>query len=270
VVLVPGSPPLDQDATAGASKLFKDIAWGLASRGIAVLRYTKRSHQFGAGLGGGNGSSFTLRDELIDDARAAIALLAARSDVDHQQTYLLGHSLGGLAVPQIAADDTRIAGVVVMGTPSGDLLNALLSRLAGGQMGEAGYKMVPVFKQVQKGDLPPGEILDFFGNKSPVGYWLDMRKYQPGATAAKLKCRVLVLVGGHDAEVPPDDFEGWQSVLAGRTNANVKFYPALFHLFMPSTAAEKGKDSPDDWARPGHVAPEVVDGIASWILSKSG
>jgi hypothetical protein len=79
----------------------------------------------------------------------------------------------------------------------------------------------------------------------------------------------LVLVGGHDPEVPPDDFEGWQSVLAGRANANVKFYPTLFHLFMPSTAAEKGKDSPDDWARPGHVAPEVVDDIASWILSKS-
>ena len=67
VVLVPGSPPLDQDATVGPNKIFKDLAWGLGSRGIAVLRYTKRTHQFGAGLGGGPLSSFSVREELNDD-----------------------------------------------------------------------------------------------------------------------------------------------------------------------------------------------------------
>lgn len=84
---------------------------------------------------------------------------------------------------------------------------------------------------------------------------------------AKLQARVMVLVGGHDAEVPPDDFDAWKSVLAGHANAAVKFYPGLFHLFMPSTATQQGKDPQEDRSRPGHLVPEVVYAVSSWILS---
>src|SRR5439155_1698817 len=42
VVLLHGSGPQDRDETIGASKVFKDLAEGLASRGIEVLRYDKR------------------------------------------------------------------------------------------------------------------------------------------------------------------------------------------------------------------------------------
>ncbi|HXJ95195.1 MAG TPA: DUF3887 domain-containing protein [Terriglobia bacterium] len=38
VVLVQGSGPHDQDETVGPNKPFKDLAWGLATKGIAVLR----------------------------------------------------------------------------------------------------------------------------------------------------------------------------------------------------------------------------------------
>ena len=43
VVLVHGSGPNDRDETIGPNKPFKDIAQGLASQGIAVLRYDKRT-----------------------------------------------------------------------------------------------------------------------------------------------------------------------------------------------------------------------------------
>ena len=43
VVLVHGSGPNDRDETIGPNKTFKDIAWGLATNGIAVLRYDKRT-----------------------------------------------------------------------------------------------------------------------------------------------------------------------------------------------------------------------------------
>jgi len=45
VVLVPGSGPNDRDETLGANKPFRDLAWGLASRGIVVLRYEKRTRE---------------------------------------------------------------------------------------------------------------------------------------------------------------------------------------------------------------------------------
>jgi dienelactone hydrolase len=272
VVLVPGSPPMDQDSTMGPNKIFKDLAWGLGSHGIAVLRYTKRTHQFGAGLGGGQISSFTVREELNEDARAALSLLANRSEVNHLQTFLLGHSMGGLVAPQIAADDPQIAGIVAMGAPSGDLLTVLLERVEksagpGGEMGKQASAMIPAIKKLRDGDFAPGEIVDLFGQRTPVSYWAELRNYRAGAAAAKLKIPVMIMVAGHDAEVPPDDFESWKSALIEHRNATVKFYPGLFHLFMPSTATQKGADTPADWGRAGHIAPEVVNDISSWILS---
>ncbi|NTW08816.1 MAG: DUF3887 domain-containing protein, partial [Anaerolineaceae bacterium] len=44
VVLVHGSGPNDRDETIGPNRPFRDIAWGLASHGIAVLRYDKRTN----------------------------------------------------------------------------------------------------------------------------------------------------------------------------------------------------------------------------------
>jgi uncharacterized protein len=272
VVLIPGSPPLDQDATIGPNKIFKDLAWGLASRGIAVLRYTKRTHAFGAGLGGGPLSSFTLSEELSDDARAAVSVIASRSDIDHRQIYLLGHSMGGVAVPPIAADDPRIAGIVVMGTPAGDLLTVLLKRsedgaAQGGEQGKQVSRMIPVLKKLRDGGYAPGEIVDLFGQISPAQYWTGVRKSEAGLVVAKLKVPVLVLVAGRDAEALPDAIESWKEALAGHKNATLKFYPDLFHLFLRSTGTQKA-DTPEDWSRPGHVTPEVVNDIASWVLSK--
>src|SRR5437762_6888598 len=80
VVLVHGSGPEDQDETIGPNKPFKDLAWGLASRGIAVLRYTKRTAQYGAKMR--LDSTFTVEEETLADARAALALAAAQPEVD--------------------------------------------------------------------------------------------------------------------------------------------------------------------------------------------
>ena len=43
VILVHGSGPNDRDETLGPNTPFRDLAHGLASRGIAVLRYDKRT-----------------------------------------------------------------------------------------------------------------------------------------------------------------------------------------------------------------------------------
>lgn len=274
VALVPGSPPLDQDETVGPNKIFKDVAWGLASHGIAVLRYTKRTHQFGAGLGGGQVSSFSLQEELLDDAHAAVALLSTRSDVDHHHTYLLGHSLGGIAVTKIAADNPQIAGIVTMGTPGGNLLTVLIRRVKDGEVqgampAQQASAMVAVFEKLRDGGYTAGETVNVFGQRTAVSYWNDLRNFQTGSAVAKLKIPALILVGGHDSEVPPDDFEEWKHAFTGNQNDTVKFHPTLFHLFMPSASTKKGQDLPDDWNRPAHVGPEVIDEIASWIWSHS-
>jgi hypothetical protein len=43
LILVHGSGPNDRDETIGPNKPFRDIAWSLAEKGIATLRYDKRT-----------------------------------------------------------------------------------------------------------------------------------------------------------------------------------------------------------------------------------
>jgi uncharacterized protein len=261
VVLVPGSPPLDQDATVGPNKIFKDLAFGLASRGVAVLRYTKRTHQAGAGFGSKT-ASFTLEEELNDDAVAAVSVLASRDEIAHRRIYVVGHSMGGIAAIQIAANDSDIAGIAVMGTPSQDLLTVLLGRVEA--MGPDGRSDKETLTKLSNGELGK-DVVSLLGQTWPAGYWVDLDKFAPGASAAKLKMPILVMVAGHDGEVPPDDLDSWKKALAGHANATIRFYASLFHLFMPSSATGKG-DVPEDWGRPGHVSPEVVNDIASWVI----
>jgi hypothetical protein len=59
------------------------------------------------------------------------------------------------------------------------------------------------------------------------------------------------------------DFNGWRDALAGHSNATLKTYPGLYHLFMPS----RGTPSPRDYAQPGHVDQQVISDIADWIES---
>ena len=113
VVLVHGSGPNDQDETIGPNKPFKDLAWGLASQGIVVLRYEKRTKQYPEKVNMML-QNFTVHDETIDDAIAAIDGLMTIPAVNQSHIYLLGHSLGGMLAPQIASQDHRIAGLIIL------------------------------------------------------------------------------------------------------------------------------------------------------------
>ena len=73
VILVHGSGPNDRDETLGTNKPFRDLAHGLASQKVAVLRYEKRTKQHADKLKGSALSTFTIKEEAIDDALAAVS-----------------------------------------------------------------------------------------------------------------------------------------------------------------------------------------------------
>jgi hypothetical protein len=54
---------LDRDETIGPNKPLKDLAWGLAARGIVVARSDKMTFARGAEVG--QIASFTLADEYV-------------------------------------------------------------------------------------------------------------------------------------------------------------------------------------------------------------
>ena len=71
LVLVHGSGPNDRDETILANKPFRDLAWGLASKGIAVLRYEKRTKEYATKLRAAGIRDLTVKEETIDDALSA-------------------------------------------------------------------------------------------------------------------------------------------------------------------------------------------------------
>ena len=273
VVLVSGSGPEDEDETIGPNKPFKDLAWGLASRGISVLRCAKRTKQYGA-ASITDPKTFTVKDEYIDDARAAVALLAARNDIDAKHIFIAGHSEGGYLAPRIATGDSQIAGIVVLEGNTRPIQELTLEQLhylanLGGPNATQIEKMIPEVeeqvKTIDSPDLTTKTNVRLLSATIPASYFLDLRGYDPAAVAAKLKIPIFIVQGGRDYQVTTVDFVRWKRNLAGHENAKLKLYPALNHLLIAGT----GASSPAEYAEPGHVSGEVIDDLAAWIKAQT-
>jgi hypothetical protein len=262
VVLVAGSGPVDRDERIGPNRIFKDLAEGLASRGIVVLRYDKRARQYQTKLA--DLQDMTVLDETIDDALAAVALLRAQPEVDGKRVFVLGHSLAGNLAPRIAEADGKLAGIVILGgnvTPLEDAIveqsQYLGSSASDLQLRKAEAAKVKKLDESDE-DGPPVTVGPI---TAPVSYWLDLKEYDPVAAAKKLTIPILILQGERDYQVTMKDFGLWKSGLSARRNVTLKSYPSLNHLFI----AGEGKSLPEEYAKPGHVAPEAVDDIARFI-----
>jgi hypothetical protein len=274
VVLVQGSGPNDQDESIGPNKPFKDLAQGLASQNIAVLRYVKRTKQYGADFR--SDVQYTVKDEVTDDAIAAVELLMKMPEVNKKQVYILGHSLGGMLAPRIASEDPQVAGIVIMAGNARPLEKLVveqvkyISSLTPTQTPENKKqieKAEAIAEQVESPALKPGDSVDFFGVGIAGSYFLDLRSYDPAKIAAGLKVPILVLQGGRDYQVTSEDFEIWKKALANDPRATFKFYPSYTHLFMPGAGA--GPASPEDYSVAGNVSEDVINDIVHWIKSNA-
>jgi dienelactone hydrolase len=257
-VLVHGSGPNDRDETVGGVKVFKDLAEGLASRGIAVLRYEKRTKQYGARVA--SIKNFTVAEETVDDAVKAAALLRTLPEIDGKKIFVIGHSLGGYVLPRIAEQDGKLAGIVILAgnvRPMEDLLVEQIQYLGitGTQLENAKAIQAKV-KKLESGD----EDVPAFGGV-PASYWLDLKGYDPAAAAKQLGIPILILQGERDYQVTMADFNMWKSAVGSQKGVVLKSYPALNHLFV----AGEGKSLPAEYNKPGHVAAQVVEDIAAFI-----
>ena len=273
VVLVHGSGPNDRDETVGLNKPFRDLAWGLASQGVAVLRYEKRTRVYAAQMAAGV-ATLTVKEEVIDDAVAAVAMLRRRTDIDPQRLFVLGHSLGGMLAPRIAQADPAVAGLIIMAGPTRSLQALIVEQTSyllslpghGAQTDQDKVVMEETRKAAAAIDaLTPdnaaANVTSLFG--APASYWLDLNQYHPAELAATLPQRMLIMQGGRDYQVTQVDLQGWKDALAKRPDVQFALFDDLNHVF----ATGSGKSTPDEYAQPGHVAAGVITRMAAWIQS---
>ena len=113
VVLVSGSGPTDRDEFVAGIPIFAQLANAFADAGYLVVRYDER----GAGQSGGRQESATI-DEFAVDARAVVAYLLKRRDVDPKKISLVGYGEGGWIALLVASREQKIAAVGLIATPS--------------------------------------------------------------------------------------------------------------------------------------------------------
>lgn len=270
MVLVAGSGPNDLDETVGASKPFRDIAEGLARAGIATLRYDKRTYDYAADSAGD--PDFSIDDEVTDDALSALRLLAKQEHVDPHRVFVLGHSQGAMLAPRIATRDAGLAGVVMLAAPARSLLDVLVqqTREQGRRQGEPQDEVDKHVQAIEnekallaKAD-PAHPPRGSFGG-APQAWWLSLHRYDQVAVAKSLSLPMLILQGGSDFQVSPEnDFDAWKTALAGKSNVTLRRYPGLGHLFTPADKTQ----TPADYERPAHVDPRVIRDIAAWIKAQ--
>ena len=268
VILVHGSGPQDRDESIGPNKPFRDLAWGLSSKAIVVLRYEKRTRQYAARFAK-NVDNFTVQEEAIADALEAVSLLQKNGAVRADRIFVLGHSLGGMLIPRIGQHESAVAGFIIMAANARPLEDLILEQtlfqasLASDLTTEAKRAVVEVKKRVAAiKDLTNkgASSTMFFG--APKGYWLDLQGYRPVEAAKAIERPMLIMQGAKDCQVSCEkDFKEWRRALSEKKDVAFKLYPTLNHLFMEVD----GRSTGAEYQQPGNVAAAVVNDIADWI-----
>lgn len=269
VILVHGSGASDRDETVGANKPFRDLAYGLAERGIAVIRYDKRTKVYGVDSAPA-GKEITFDEESVDDALSAIKLARSIPTINPERIYILGHSLGGTLAPRIAQRSDKVpAGIILLAGAARPLEDLFISQVK--FLASALPSTKDIEKEIAELQKQVDNVkrlgTDTFDITTPLpmnlsqAYWMLANQYKPLEVVRKLTLPILVLQGERDYQVTMQDFELWKSALAKHPNAIFKSYPRLNHLFQEG----EGKSTPLEYSRPSSIPSYVTDDIAAFI-----
>ncbi|MHB9286312.1 alpha/beta hydrolase family protein [Halobacteriales archaeon Cl-PHB] len=269
VLLVHGAGLHDRDGTAGSSKILKDLAWGLATEGIASLRYEKRLADHDV-----DDENFTVDRVVAADAVAALDSLLGADDVDRDAVFVAGHSQGGMCAPRIADRHGEVSGVVILDGPADPTLDPEDADFLRYELDPEGdlteeqdaqlESQVETVRRIAEGDFTDDETI-----MGKPGTWhRSTKQLDPAGTASDLDSPVFVLrTGRADEETQPEladyfrqGFEEWQAVdlLDG---SRVEFYDGLDHYFQagPTPAVMQSLYFG------GNVDSSVVTDVSTWI-----
>ncbi|MBU1241105.1 alpha/beta fold hydrolase, partial [Myxococcota bacterium] len=209
IILVHDRGPKDMDSSTFSNKPFKDLAMGLAARGVAVLRYNKRTHAHRARALKERG--LTLMEETVDDAVGAFTFLHTVPAIAPKKIFLLGHGLGGYAMSLISQKTKGAAGFILMAPlgvhPAKSLANELtyLSTLPGEERERILGRLKHETRRadlVTSGDLTATTPqVDLPQGRGFTEYWIFLRKYDHLAALKAVVKPILMLWCDKDYQV---------------------------------------------------------------------
>ncbi|MFY8019778.1 MAG: DUF3887 domain-containing protein [Bacteroidia bacterium] len=277
VIIVAGSGGIDKDCSMGPNKIYKDLGWGLASKGVATFRYDKRTYHYQKELIEKDKKgelNFDIRSEYLQDLKEILSSLKKRKDFNTKRIYLLGHSQGGYLVPLFNKEFKSLAGFISLaGTlrqipelalEQIDYLNSFQTLDA-----QDSVEIVKI-KRSMWNSLAP-QVLSLNSSDSilapyTINYWKYLALYKPAVLATQIKKPVLVLQGERDYQVLMKDYELWKSTCSVMPNFKFKSYPALNHLFLEGSGGVLS--TPNEYLKAKNVPEYVLEDIKNWIESQ--
>lgn len=261
VILIHDSGALDKDSTIGPNKPFRDIAWGLASRGIATIRFNKRSFVFGERLAQ---MPPNIETEIIEDVVNAIELASKIPAVS--SIFLVGHGLGGKVAPTIALRNPRVSGIVLLATPARRELQVIIDRqlyISSLYYSEREKQqlnlLIDYLQKALDGKLLPGTPV----LAATAGYYDEIDNLNTIESIKELNIPVLILQGDSDYESTVDDYMIFMNALWTKINVYFQILPGLDHYFR---RVSREMSTPDDYYEFRHVDRELIDSLFSWIF----
>lgn len=259
VMLVKGSGQIDRNYQMGPNRPYQDLALGLASQGIAVLRYEERTMIPGD-------DEILGVSTIIDDALEALDRFAAVDTVDSNHCFIAGWSAGGMFLPEVASRHEKLAGVILLDAPTET------GHENRGKHYRGNLEFDGLTEKEQNALKQTAEEFDQIGEKEegsiggmPVEIMDEMLQLEYQQTLRELSTPKYLIGTGRQFDTAFEtSYEDWREYLEG-TDTTFNFYPAMHHAFQRGVDNAIGESSfiPDD------VDRELVDDLAAWIQTRT-
>ncbi|WP_213371941.1 alpha/beta hydrolase [Mesobacillus boroniphilus] len=280
MVFLPGSGKLNRDGSTPKGKfkfdLYKDLAELCTSLGFVTFRYDKR----GVGESEGDFHSAGLSDAL-NDAEAALDMLAAHPKVEPSKLIIIGHSEGCMV--GTALNTRRPASGLVLLSGGGETLKEALDhqrQLLYKEMREkkgiqgfiikklntldkAEKQAQGTYKKMVESDKDVMKTLGFI--KMPAKYFREHFALNIEEALTKVACPVLAINGTKDFQANPEKLKRIEQFVQGECEIHVveNMDHGLKEQLTPMSPSTYKKDYLKTIGKPIH--PEAVKHLTSWL-----
>jgi dienelactone hydrolase len=270
VIIIGESGPTDRDGSYDINLPYKDIAWGLSSKGFASFRMDKRAVAHGIQMlfKRNNYESFTCREDYLDDLYKAIDTLVQMPSIDANSIYIIGHGQGGMLIPLICKEKPFVKGGVFLGVNQKRVQEMMIDQYQylikvtpakkaefDLQIRRAKYSMSKKLNPLTEHKYMPFEV--------QATYWVWLNNYQHVKMAKKMKQPLFILQGERDYQVSTENYLLWQNSLKKKKNAQFLLYPKLNHLFEEG----EGESTYSEYFTKKNIPNYVVYDIYNWLMT---
>lgn len=271
-LIIAGSGPTDRDGNSVAgieTDAYKLLAQGLATKGIASLRYDKR--------GVGKSTVKDAREDVLrfeDFATDAATLLEyLGQDSRFNKRVIIGHSegslLGILAAQRLENAGAKLAGFVSIAGAGRSIDTVLLEQLKPQltpAMLEECKRILAELKAGRTVPNPeralPAQLAASLFRPSVQPYLISWIKYDPALEITKLKAPSLIVQGTTDVQVSVQDAR----LLASALKSDPTLIEGMNHVLKEATGTISDRPQQRTYTDPSlPLVPKFLDAIVSFI-----